>query len=166
MKLTELIHHPSFVPLFIQLILAYEWLQGGVSKLRGGVFITGMEKTLARFERGNPHDWYITSMLQGAKHRPDLFGQLVQWGEALTGIGLAIAIAIYLLKKSSEGKTYSAYLSILSLLGGLFMNANFYFAAGWTSPSTSGLNALMFWIQITLFVFWIRILSKKNIPSA
>lgn len=167
MKLSELYQHPSLAILCIQLVLAYEWLHGAWEKLHGGVFVGGIVKALSRFEVGNPHTWYVRSFLSIAKNYPELFGQLVQWGELLVGIGLVVVVVVY--AHSSRVQVVRraiSVLAILALLGGAWMNANFYFAAGWTSPSTSGLNVLMFWVQLILVLFWIGACSKNILTES
>lgn len=163
MKLSELYQHPSFAILLVQLVLAYEWLHGGWEKLQGGVFVSGIVKTLARFEEGNPNAWYVHSLLQTAKDAPRLFGQLVQWGELSVGMGLfASVVACLFFSQNLALRRPIAIITILALVGGLWMNANFYFAAGWTSASTSGLNVLMFWVQLSLLIFWIQNYFKQT----
>lgn len=164
MKLSDLFRHPSLMPLFTQLVLAYEWVNGGWGKLQGETFVTGMTKTLTRFTDGNPHTWYVQTFLEMAKNRPEAFGQLVQWGELLVGVGLVIGVLSYAFSKSLTLKRWTTGLVLFSLFVGAFMNANFYFAAGWTSPSTGGLNLLMFWIEIGLLLFWLN--SWLNKPES
>lgn len=153
MKLSELYKHPYLPVFLIQLVIAYEWLSAGWEKLHGSQFVVNIGKTFIRFGDGNPHAWYVDSVLGIAKIHPFLFAQLVQWGELLAGVGLAFAIISHLSKNTSL-RAVARYGAILSLLGAAFMSLNFYFAAGWTSASTSGLNALMFWTEISLLVFW------------
>ena len=162
MNSTPLVRHPFFVAFAIQAVIAYEWLVGGWSKLAKGVFVSTMGTTLDRFQQGNPHEWYVDSLLGIAKNSPALFGQLVQWGELFSGIGLIVALLVYGTSSHSLPKKLARSLAITALLGGAFMNANFYFAAGWTSPSTSGLNMMMFWIQVTLLLFWVFINKKET----
>lgn len=154
MTLSRILRHPLFAPLTIQIILAYEWFFGGIEKFRAGTFVLGMTKTLTRFESGNPHKWYVDSWLLFAKNNPELFGQLVQWGELLMGIGLVVGVLFCVFGKTPIFKRWARILSLASLIGGGFMNVNFYFAAGWTSASTGGLNVLLFWIEMTLLLFW------------
>lgn len=163
MKPFSLIRHPFFVAFSLQAVLAYEWLSGGIEKIHGGQFVSNIGKTLSRFETGNPHEWYVGSILHTAKNAPELFGQLVQWGELLAGIGLVIALVMYGLGKQTTLKSAARILALLSLLGGAFMNANFYYAAGWTSPSTGGLNLLMFLLQTVLFFFWLAPSNEKRV---
>lgn len=165
MKLPELFQHPLFAPSVIQIILATQWLQGSWEKFQGGSFVASMTKTLVRFENGNPHTWYVGSFLQTAKAHPDVFGQLVQWGELLAGLGLVAGILLTLSGKTPTIKRNAMLLSVAALIGGAFMNANFYFAAGWMSASTGGLNALMFWIELALLIGWLSLYLKKGLKN-
>lgn len=163
MKLSSLIRHPYFIPFSLQAVLAYEWMSGGLGKMYEGQFVSTIGKTLSRFENGNPHEWYVGSVLRIAKNSPEIFAQLVQWGELLAGIGFVVAILAYRLSKQSQWKDMARYVAIASLLGGAFMNANFYYAAGWTSASTGGLNALMFWMQVVLILFWMKPWEERSV---
>jgi uncharacterized membrane protein YphA (DoxX/SURF4 family) len=145
-----------------QAVFAYEWISGGLGKIYEGQFVSTIGKTLSRFDNGNPHEWYAGSVLRIAKNSPEIFAQLVQWGELLAGIGVVVAILVYGLSTRSQWKNTARYVAILSLLGGAFMNANFYYAAGWTSPSTGGLNIVMFWIQVVLILFWVKPWEEKR----
>ncbi len=162
MNLSRLLPHTLFVPFAIQAILAYEWLSGGWEKVRGGQFVLNIGKTLTRFETGNPHEWYVGSILGIAKTHPVIFGTLVQWGEVFTGIGLLVALVLYVLSKQQSSKNLARFIAVAALLGGAFMNLNFYFATGWTSPSTGGLNALMFWVQVVLLFTWVAVACKDE----
>lgn len=162
MKLSELYRSPFFTLLAVQFVIAYEWLGGGFGKLQGGVFVKGIAKSFAAFEKANPHTWYVNTILNGAKQNAVVFAQLVQWGELLVGIGLVVSILLFVFGKSSTFKRSAAMLAVASLIGGAFMNANFYYAAGWTSASTGGLNMVMFWIEIILLIAWVGRLCQKN----
>ncbi|MCA9389646.1 MAG: hypothetical protein KC585_03510, partial [Candidatus Magasanikbacteria bacterium] len=95
------------------------------------------------------------------QHSPQLFGQLVQWGELFAGAGLLFSVMLFYLIKNTRIKGLARCTAIAALLGGVTMNLNFYFAAGWSSASTAGLNILMFWIQIILIYHWL-VISKKH----
>jgi uncharacterized membrane protein YphA (DoxX/SURF4 family) len=165
MNLSRLLSHPLFVPFTLQAVLAYEWLHGGWDKISGGQFVLNIGKTLARFENGNPHEWYVGSVLRLAKDSPEVFGQLVQWGELMAGIGLVATLFAYGFSRESKWKNVARYVAAFSLFGGAFMNANFYYAAGWTSPSTGGLNMLMFWVQVVLILSWMKPREEKRAYS-
>ncbi len=157
MKLSSLIRHPYFAPFSLQTVLAFQWIFAGLEKIHAEQFVSTIGKTLSRFENGNPHDWYVGSVLRIAKSYPVTFGMLVQWGEFLAGIGLFVALVLYIFSKQRSTKTLARLIGIAALAAGVFMNVNFYLAAGWTSPSTAGINALMFWMQFVLFLTWVVI---------
>lgn len=157
MTLSRLVSHSLFTPFALQAILAYEWLSAGLEKVRGGQFVPNIGKTLDRFGGGNPHEWYVSSVLGMAKSHPFAFGMLVQWGEVAVGIGLLLSFVVYAFSKQSSSQRIARLIGLAALLGGACMNFNFYFAAGWTSPSTGGLNALMFWAQMILLVVWMGV---------
>ena len=156
MSLSSFIRHPQLAPLLIQLVIAVEWIEAGVAKLQSGTFAATLPKTVEHFSQGNPHAWYVTSVLQLAGQHPNLFASLVQWGEVLTGLGLAIGALIALFKSTTNLGRSAAWLSFVALVGGLWMNLHFYLAAGWTSPSTGGLNVLMLGAELSLLLYWIQ----------
>lgn len=165
MTSSSLIRHPSFTAFALQILLAYEWISGGIEKMTQGRFVSEIEKTLGRFESGNPHGWYVRSILRIAKNAPEIFGQLVQWGELFVGIGLIAAILWYGFGRDRQQSPWTRFIAIPALLGGMFMNINFYYAAGWTNPSTGGLNMLMFWAQLILILFWIHSRDEKAVRT-
>ena len=160
MSTPRFLSHPLFVAFTIQLVLGYEWASAGWGKIHQGQFVPNIGKTLLRFGEGNPHNWYADTLLQVAVDHPMVFGMLVQWGEFLAGVGLIGTIALYAFSKQPAPKNAARILAIAALCAGAFMNLNFYFAAGWTSSSTGGFNALMFWIQIALLLGWIALPGK------
>ncbi len=166
MNLPRFVSHSTFVAMSLQIILAYEWLVGGLEKLYEGMFVSNIHQTLSHFENGNPHSWYVNSMLHLAKASPNVFGSLVEWGELLVGIGLITAMVVYIFNTKMAWKNRAKYLALAALLGGVFMNLNFYYAAGWTSPSTGGLNMLMFWMQLILVIFWLVSLNQTDQTKA
>lgn len=153
-KCLSVCRSPFFVPCLIQLVIAYEWIAGGWGKVIGGTFSAGMTKTLVAFGSKNPHAWYVNSVLEAAKKSPELFGQLVQWGELLAGIGLVVSVILYLFVKARVWQGFAKVAAIGALIGGAFMSLNFYLAAGWTSPSTGGLNLMMLLVQVVLIMGW------------
>lgn len=152
--------------LFIQFIIGYEWIHAGWEKLHAGTFPLGMTKTLASFASKNPHTWYTQTILETMERHTALLGQLVQWGEFLTGLVLILTVCSLFLRMTLPFQRWMALLSCGALLIGAFMNANFYLAAEWTSPSTSGLNMLLFWSQLALVFSWISHPQKMNMSES
>ncbi|MCS6963442.1 hypothetical protein [Thermoflexus sp.] len=150
--------------LLIQIVLGYEWLSSGLRKLEtGGQFVAGLPQTLARFAEKNPYPWMKAFLTGPATANATLFGNLVPWGEVLAGLGL-IAGALYLLflahRLNGVLRRVAGILVAIALLGGMTMNAIFGLAAGHTSPSTAGLNLVMFFSQAMLLGFWIGVILQ------
>ena len=118
-----------------------------------------MSKTLTAFQGKNPHDWYVHSILTFASAHAGTFGSLVQWGEVLTGLGLALTALLFATGPSGNFKSIIILVGIFSCLVAAFLSLNFLLAAGWMNPSTEGLNLLMLLIELILLVFWVRILK-------
>ncbi len=147
--------------LFIQIVLGYEWLNSGLGKIgTGGGFVNRLPETLARFAEKNPYPWMKGFLLGPATGGASFFGNLVQWGEVLAGLGL-IAGALYLLflagRLNGVLQRVAGILVGIALLGGMTLNAVFYLAAGHTSPSTAGINLVMFFSQLALLGYWVTV---------
>ena len=147
----------------MQAILGYEWIKGGWEKLSNADFIPGMAKTLMAFAKQNPFSAYGAWLEQIAASSATTFGYLVAWGESLVGVGLVASLCLSECSDSPRAKTLARFAGVSSLLVGAFLNANFYLATSHLSPASSGLNALMFWMQLLLAYWWAREwLSSKN----
>ena len=138
----------------IQMILAYEWLSAGWGKISSPKFVDGIAETFGYFASQNPYLWYKSFLLGFATENATLFAYLVEWGQVIIAITLFTAGITYLYTEKMSAKKTALKLSAFALLGGMLMNANFYLAAGWTSPSTHGINLIMFLIQAVLACVW------------
>lgn len=146
----------------IQAVIAYEWWHAGWEKVTSGDFVAGIGKTLAFFASKNPWAWCQEFLLGFATENAAILGQLVQWGELAVGVALAISIGVTLYAKSSSSIVSALRLSVVALIGGMVLNAVFYFCAGWTSPSTQGVNMIMFWVQAILLYVQISTLIRMS----
>jgi hypothetical protein len=136
----------------VQLVLAYEWFFAGLEKVTGE-FAANLSGTLSKFASENPFGWYKT-FLEMSPESAQVLGGFIAWGELLTGVALALSVVVYIYSGKANVKSFALVLGILALLVGAFMNANFFLAAGWMSPSTHGVNMIMFWIEIALLYVW------------
>lgn len=127
--------------LLVVLIEGLIWLKSSVGKFSGGGFVEGMGATLGKFITKNPNSWYVDFLKSSAIPNANLFGMMVLWGELFVALALILGSAYLLMGKKLTDNV--KILLGLGLFGGLLMNLNFYFAAGWTSPSTESLNLLM-----------------------
>ncbi|MCL5411746.1 MAG: hypothetical protein M1150_03330 [Patescibacteria group bacterium] len=148
----------------IQMVIGYEWLQSGWEKIHSGTFASTIGKTLAAFTAAkNPNGWYVDFLKSSAIPNKELFANLTMYGELL--VGIALLGGGLLLLFTSLGGYARAYFWVLlaALVGGALMNLNFYFAAGWTSPSTSSVNVIMFLIELILIGFVFKFLTKEEL---
>lgn len=148
--------------LFVQLVLAYEWLTAGWEKLTDAKYALDVNQALAYFASKNPFAWYKDFLTGYASANSSVFAALTQWGETAAGAALFLSAAVYVYAKSSSLKRGMLCLALAALLGGLFMNANFYLAAAWTSPGARGVNVVMFWIQAALASLYVSVLADRK----
>lgn len=143
----------------IQVTIAYEWFTAGWGKLSSSEFVDGIGKTLGFFASQNPFPWYKDFLMGFASRNATLFAYAVEWSQIAIGLVLAVSIVWMVYGKNRKAPIIA---SVLALLGGLFMNLNFYLAAGWTGPGSSGINVVMFWTQAVLVYVWLSALISKN----
>ncbi len=132
--------------LWIFIAFGLQFLKSSYGKITGGKFVEGLTPTLKKFASENPNTWYKDFLNGSAIPNSQMLGNLVMWGELLSGIAMTIG-SLYLLLNKGKGRAAQIIL-VLGLIGGAFLNFNFYFAAGWTGPSTEGINLLMLVIEI------------------
>ncbi len=136
----------------VQAVIGFEWLRAGWEKVDNANFIAGMGKTIGVFATQNPTSWYKDFLTGFAAPNATVLGWLVAYGELLAGIALLVAAALYILniQQYPVFGTVTGVVALAALVGGAFMSINFWFAAGWLSVSTDGLNLQMFLTQIVL----------------
>lgn len=137
----------------ILLVVGFIWSRSSWGKLAEGKFVGGLGATLEKFASKNPYPWYKDFLENVAVPNSTTFGYLTMYGEAFAALAITLSAVILLFKKSVN----SLVLIVLSLglATGAFLNAVFWLASGWTSPSTDGLNLLMFAIElIALWAIW------------
>ena len=118
----------------IRIMTGWIFLHSGWGKVTDPGFAANLPKTLGYFASNNPHAWMVSLLQTVAIPNANLFARLFSWGELVVGLSLFFGV-----------------LSQVGLLGALAMNVTFYFAAGWTSPSTSSLNLLMIVANVVMF---------------
>lgn len=121
------------------------WLKSSLGKISDGKFVDTLSGTLTKFASNNPHPWYKSLLENTAIPNSQIFGNLIMWGETFVAVISTISILILIIKQKDR---IFSYLLALGLLGGILLNTSFWFAAGWTSPSTYSLNLLMLTVQV------------------
>jgi hypothetical protein len=112
-----------------------------------------MAKTLGLFASKNPTTWYKDLLTGTGIPNATTFGWLIAYGELVVGIALLLAAAVYLFYGAGIDPVTRWIVptgAVVALIGGAFLNANFWFAAGWLSVSTDSVNAVMFLTQLVL----------------
>lgn len=144
----------------VLLVIGYTFLTSGWAKINGGVFVDGLAKTLSAFAAKNPYPWFKDLLLTVAIPNTALIGPLVEFGELATGLTLVVG-AIYIFFASKITLGFKGFMTLGSLIGAS-LNGVFYLAAGWTSPSTSGLNLLMMVAQLVAVAFIWQLPTQKK----
>ncbi len=119
----------------IRILIGYEWLRAGWEKVTDPEFAAGLSGTLVFFAKDNPNGWYVGFLQKVAMPNVTIFATLVAWGELLVGLALVLGL-----------------LTEVAAFFGMVMNGNYFFAASHLSPSTYGLNLVMFVVTLVLLL--------------
>lgn len=139
--------------------LSIIWLRSSIGKLTEGTFVENLNQTFARFAENNPYPWYKNLITTIAIPNFETIGAIVMWTEFVVAL-ITLFCAIILLFRPIVQKPVLATLSI-GLILGIILNVNFYFASGWTSPSSESLNFLMIAFQIILLWITYSLIKKR-----
>lgn len=145
--------------ILIQWAVALEWLMSGWGKFADDKFMLGFSKTVGAFAAKTPYNFYASFLKDTVAANPDFYANLVRTGELLIGVAL-VAFGAYYLTQKQLPNLYRGLL-VAALLCGALLNLNFYLAAGWSSPSTAGINVLMGLVQLILAGFYGKTIIKK-----
>lgn len=148
----------------IQWVMAYEWLQSGWGKFASSGFMDSIGKTLQGFASKTNFGFYADFLNAFAVPNPALFGNVVRFSELAAG--LALAVGGFLVLRFNQLPKFVTIILIAALYGGALLNANLYMAAGWSSPSTAGINIVMFLVQAILGTFYLFTLISKDKKKA
>lgn len=122
--------------LLVQLVVGYEWLASGLSKLIRGDFPGGLADDLREKSKGAA-GWY-RSFLDGAViPHAHAFGYLIEVSELLTGIALMAAALAWLTvweRLPRGGRLAVLFATAGTSLAGIVMAINFHLANGSAPP--------------------------------
>lgn len=141
-------------------VIGFIFLRSSVGKIQGGTFVSSLGGTLAKFADKNPYPFYKSFLENVAIPNAGIFGLLTMWGEFFSGAAILLS-SLYLLFQPRGNRLIYLLLSA-GLLVGAFLNGIFWLAAGWTSPSTDGLNLVMFAVQAIGLIFVLKHLAGKK----
>jgi len=122
--------------LVVQLLVGYEWLVSGLTKIVRGGFPSGLAGELREKSEGTVH-WYKSFLDSVVIPNGSTFGYLIELGELLVGIGLILAAALWLFRwerLSPVGRSTVLLTTAIASLGAVFMAVNFHLANGASHP--------------------------------
>lgn len=117
----------------LRLVIGYVFLNSGWEKITNPEFAAGLGATLGKFAAQNPFGWYKSILLSYSVPNAQTLAPLVAWGEVAAGVMLILG-----------------FLTPVGALLAFLLNANFYLAAGWTSPSAHSVNLVMMFVDAAL----------------
>lgn len=135
------------------------WFKSGSTKLIEGKFPGMLAPILEKFASNNPYPFYKDFLEKTAIPNAQLVGTLVMWGELLTSLAILIG-GVYLLFRISN--RLPMIVLALGLLGGIFLNLNFWLAAGWTGATKESLNLIMLGVELIGFIVLIKALGNEK----
>lgn len=150
--------------LLVQALVGYEWLISGLTKIVRGGFPSGLAKELTEKSVGAP-GWYKSFLDGSVIPNASAFGYLIEIGELVVGLALIAAALLWLLRWErlpDAGRLAVLVTTIVALLAGVFMAANFHLANGaphpWLIPKSGfdegvDLDSLLPAIQLVLICF-------------
>lgn len=143
--------------LFVLLTDGFIFLKSGFGKITEGKFVMGLADTLTKSLGKNPYPWYKEFLSGIVIPNSQPFGQLIMWGEFLSGVAIISSIICLLIR---VGKPRLIYMLLsLGLAGAFLLNLNFYLALGWTSASTDSLNFLMGIIELIALAETVKLMA-------
>lgn len=150
------------VNVYLHLIFAFlgfDFFKSGWEKVSGGEFVGTLATTLGKFAAKNPNPLAKDFLNNVAIPNATIFGYLTMWGELLAGLNILV-LSVYLIFASKPNRFIYGLIAV-GFFVGLFLNTNFYFAAGWTSVSTAGLNLTMGFVNLIGLIYSLRKLMQR-----
>lgn len=166
--------------LAVQIVIGYEWLASGITKIASGTFVSGMAADLKDKSAGAAH-WYRSFLNGTIIPNAHAFAVLIEVGEIVVGVGFMAAAIVWLTRWSTlsdRWRTTILTTVMLSALGATFMAINFHLANGgnhpWLIPAdgfdeTIDVDTVLTFIQMAFFVFSGYLLLKirrQHVTSA
>lgn len=154
---TDKIFYQGF--LLMLLVQGAVWFKSGSTKLIEGKFPGILAPILEKFASNNPYPFYKDFLEKTAIPNTQLIGTLVMWGEFFTSLAILIG-GVYLLFRITNRFLMTVF--ALGLLGGMFLNLNFWLAAGWTGATKESLNLIMLGVELIGFIVIIKALGNEK----
>jgi thiosulfate dehydrogenase [quinone] large subunit len=171
-RVSDNVAAPALVTLLIvQIIIGYEWLTSGITKVASGTFVSGLAADLKDGADSAPG--FYKSLLHSTII-PDArtFAVLIEVGEVLVGVALIAAAIVWLTRWSRLSDAWRASILVTTMfaaLGATFMAINFHLANGgnhpWLIPAdgfdeTIDVDTVLVFMQMAYFAFCGYVLLK------
>jgi uncharacterized membrane protein YphA (DoxX/SURF4 family) len=114
--------------LLVQLVVGYEWLASGLSKVANGDFPGGLAGTLADLAKTSP-GWYGSFLTGSVAPHAEAFGYAIEWAELLAGAVL-LGSAALALRRGEPVRRSIERATAIALLVGLVLAVCFELANG------------------------------------
>jgi Na+-translocating ferredoxin:NAD+ oxidoreductase RnfD subunit len=118
-------------------------------------------KSLEGFAAKTPYSSYANFLKSTAIPNAEMFGNMIRSSELLVGIALVLGGIVLLWQKRLP--MVAIWLLALANFGGALMNLNFFLAAGWSSPSTWGVNLVMGLIHLVFGIYFLA--NRRELAS-
>ena len=154
----------------MQVVLGYEWLVSGLTKVVRGGFPQGLADELRDMSQGAP-GWYRHFLASVVVPHAQLFGYAIEVAEVVVGsilIGTAVAVLIGRVSVSSRLLGWSA---VAASAAALLMVVDFELANGGgfglslakdTFDEGVDLDTLLTGLQLALGTFWVAALRQRS----
>lgn len=122
--------------LAVEVLLGYEWLMSGLTKVVRGGFPSGLASELREKSEGAA-SWYSSFLDSVVIPNGGLFGVLIIVAELAVGAALIAAAVLWAFrweKLGPSGRTGVVAATLAAALAGIFMNLNFHLANGSAHP--------------------------------
>ncbi|MHB1567939.1 MAG: hypothetical protein ACYC0H_01930 [Solirubrobacteraceae bacterium] len=157
--------------LAVQIVIGYEWLASGITKIASGTFVSGLAADLKDSSGSAPH-FYRSFLNETIIPNARVVAVLIEVGEIIVGVGLLVAAIVWLTRwsrLSDRWRMAILWTVMLSALGATLMAINFHLANGgnhpWLIPAdgfdeTIDVDTVLVFIQMAFFAFSAYLLLK------
>ena len=133
---THLARAPLVGLLVVQLLVGYEWLVSGLTKIVRGGFPSGLADELREKSEGVA-GWYRSFLDGSVIPHATAFGYLIEIGEVLVGLALIVAALTWLFRWErlpEAGRLAVLACTAIASAAAIFMAVNFHLANGAAHP--------------------------------
>lgn len=157
--------------LAVQIIIGWEWLASGITKVASGTFVSGLAGELHDKSRETA-GWYRSFLDSSIIPNAHTFGVLIEIGEIAVGLTFILAAVVWLTRwaRLSDRLRVSLLSAIMAAaLAATFMAINFHLANGgnhpWLIPKdgfdeTVDVDSVLAMIQLSFTVFCGYLIAK------